>query len=59
MEGRVQFIFLPHCNSSHEWREGNGTYDTSPEALFFFTFQESSVQISYCSIIIKVEKKEA
>lgn len=27
--------------------------------FFFFTFQESSVQISYCSIIIKIEKKEA
>lgn len=59
MDRRAQFVFLPLCNSSHEWREGNGICDTSPEVHFFLLFKSPSVQISSCSIIINVEEKEA
>lgn len=45
--------------ATHPVSEGNGIYDTSPEAHFFLLFKSPSVQVSYCTIIINVEKKEA
>lgn len=58
--GGVESSVYFFCHfATHPMSEGNGIYDTSPEALFFLLFKSPSVQISYCSITINVEKKEA
>lgn len=58
--GGVESSVYFFCHfATHPMSEGNGIYDTSPEAHFFLLFKSPSVQISYCSIMINVEKKEA